>query len=274
MMDNTTETIKAAPTARGKTPLDGIRNILEDALYEMGYDDTLVDTLIEKNVIDFDRVDYTSHIIYQLAEHYGESVSWGGLEDAVALEGLAASLTGELGENWRAAEGDTFRERIRHIITDPIEKLGMKLMSRYKLENNSTFSEELENVKQYLAIDYGEFNAYLPDVDFVIYTPKNFHVIAVISCIVNLKNRITEQAYWKRKLQADESGASIKYYLITADIGKTRKIADLPKKERGIAEAEMDDTYVLTAEALVESNKVKLFEHFIEDFKQIIGENQ
>lgn len=151
-MKNTTETIKAAPTARGGTNLDGMRNILTDALYEMGYDDTLVDILIERNVIDFSTVDYTSHIIYQLEEHYGESVSWGGLEDAVALEGLAASLTGELGKNWRAAEGDTFRERIRHIITDPIENLGMKLMSRYELENNSTFSEELEDVKQHLAI--------------------------------------------------------------------------------------------------------------------------
>ena len=234
---------------------------------------TLVDILIERNVIDFSIVDYTSHIIYQLEEHYGESVSWGGLEDAVALEGLA-SLTGELGKNWRAVEGDTFRERIRHIITDPIENLGMKLMSRYELKNNSTFSEELESVKQYLAIEYGEFNAYLPNVDFIIYTPKNSRVIAVISCIVNLKNQVIEEAYWKRKLQADESSASIKYYLITADIGKTLKVVNLPTKERVIAEAELDGTYVLTAEALVESNKVKLFEHFIEDLKQVIEESQ
>jgi len=267
---NTIEPIKAAPTARGGTNLDGMRNILTDALYEMGYDDTLVDTLIERNVIDFSIVDYTSHIIYQLEKHYGESVSWGGLEDAVALEGLAASLTGELGKNWRAIEGDTFRERIRHIINDPIENLGMKLISRYELENNRTFSEELENVKQYLAIDYGEFNAYLPDVDFVIYTPKNSHVIVVISCIVNLKNRITEQAYWKRKLQADENSASIKYYLITANIGKTLKIVDLPTRERVIAEVELDGTYILTAEALEESDKIKLFEHFIEDLKQLL----
>lgn len=272
-MKNTTEPIKAAPTARGGTSFDGMRNILTDALYEMGYDDTLVDTLIERNVIDFSIVDYTSDIIYQLEERYGESVSWGDLEDAVALEGLTASLTGQLGKNWRAA-GDTFRERIRHIITDPIEKLGMKLVSRYELENNSTFSEELESIKQYLAIDYGEFNSYLPNVDFVIYTPKNSRVIAVISCIVNLKNRIIEEAYWKHKLQMDENRASIKFYLITADIDETLKIVDLPKKERVIAEAELDGTYVLTAEALEASDKVKLFEHFIEDLKQVIGENQ
>ena len=273
-MKNTDEPIKAAPTARGGIPLGAIRNILTDALYEMGYDDTLVDTLIERNVIDFSIVEYTSDIIYQLEEHYGESVLWGDLEDAVALEGLTASLTGQLGRNWHAAEGDTFRERIRHIITDPIEKLGMKLVSRYELENNSTFSEELESVKQHLTIEYREFNSYLPDVDFVIYTPENSCVIAVISCIVNLKNRIIEKAYWKRKLQMDENRASIKFYLITADIDETLKIVDLPKKERVIAEAELDGTYVLTAKALEESDKVKLFEHFIEDLKQVIGENQ
>ena len=269
-MKNTIESIKAAPTARGGTSLDGRRNILTDALYEMGYDDTLVDTLIERNVIDFSIVDYTSDIIYQLEEYYGESVLWGDLEDAVALEGLAAALPGQLGKNWRTAEGDTFRGWVRHIITNPIEKLGMKLVSRYELENNNTFSEELEGVKQHLTIDYGQFNSYLPNVDFVIYTPKNSHVIAVISCIVNLKNRIIEKAYWKRKLQMDEDRTSIKFYLITADIDKTLKIVDLPKKERVIAEAELDGTYVLTAEALEESDKVKLFEHFIEDFKQLL----
>ena len=71
---------------------------------------------------------------------------WSHLEDAVAFEGLTASLTGELGESWRAAEGDTFRERIRQIITDPIENLGMRVVTRYELENSSTLSEELEGV--------------------------------------------------------------------------------------------------------------------------------
>ena len=272
-MDNTTKPIIAAPTARGDRPLDGRRNILVDALYEMGYDDTLVDTLIERNVIDFSIVNYTSDVINDLSEHYGESVLWGDLEDAVALEGLTAFLTGELGKNWRTAKGGTFRERIRHIITEAIKELDLKVISRYELENSSTLSEELEDVKRYLTIDYGEFNSYLPNVDFVIYTAENSHVIAVISCAVNLKNQVIEKAYWKRKLQADKNRASIKFYLITTDLDETLKIMDLPKRERIIAEVELDGTYVLTTEELEESDKVKLFEHFIQDFKKLIEEN-
>ena len=272
-MKNTNEPIKAAPTARSDGELSGMKNILTDALYEMGYDDTLVDTLIARNVIDFSIVDYTDDIIDQLIEHYGESMVWTHLEDAVAFEELAASLTGKMERDWRAAEGSNFRERIRHIITDRLEDLGMRVVTRYELENSSTLSEELEGVKRHLTIDYGEFNSCLPDVDFVIYTPENSRVIAVISCVVKLKNRIIEKAYWKHKLLTYGNSASIKFYLITADIDKTLQIVDLPKRERVIAEVELDGTYVLTAEELEESDKVKLFEHFIEDLKQVIGEN-
>ncbi len=91
-MKNTIEPIKAAPTALEGTSLDGIRNILTDALYEMGYDNTLVDTLIERNIIDFSTVDYTSHIIYQLEKYYGECILCGGLEKAVANEDLKVDV--------------------------------------------------------------------------------------------------------------------------------------------------------------------------------------
>ena len=238
-MKNTDQPIKAALTARGNTHFDIRRNILEDALYEMGYDNMLVAPLIKRNVIDFSIVDYTSDIQDQLREHYGESVLSGNLEDAVAFEGLNASLTGELGEKLRTAKGDTFRERIRHIITDPIEKLGLKMTNCYELENSSTLSEELEGVKQHLIVDYGEGNVYLPDVDFIIYTPENSYVIAVISCAVNLKNQIVETAYWKQKLQADKNRAAIKFYLITTDLDGTLKIMPFERTPRVVAEVDL-----------------------------------
>ena len=276
-MNNITKPIIAAPTARSDGELSGRRNILTDTLYEIGYNDTLVNTLvdilIERNVIDFSIVDDTHDVMDQLSEHYGESALWGDLAGAVALEGLTACLTGELGKDWRTAKGSTFRERIRHIITEAIKELELKVISRYELEYGSTPSEKLEDVRQYLKIDYGEFNSYLPNVDLIIYIPKNSRPIAVISCLVNLKNQIIEQAYWKRKLQTEENKASIKFYLITVDLDETLKIVDIPQRERIIAEVELDGTYVLTAEELEESDKVKLFEHFIEDLKKLIEDN-
>ena len=273
-MKNTTEPIKAAPTARGGTNLDGMRNILTDALYELGYDDTLVDTLIERNVIDFDRVDYTSHIIDQLEEHYGESALWGDFEGAVALEGLGASLTGELGKNWRTSKASTFQERIQHLITGPIEGLGMKVIACAQLRTDNILSEELESVKRYLAVDYREFGPYIPHVDIVIYNPTNSHVVAVIRCEVNLRRYMLGIVHWRFKLRTEENTASIKFYLVTTGIDETVEVIGLPPSARAIAETDLDGAYVLTAEALEESDKVKLFEHFIEDLKQVIEESQ
>ncbi|MDD9973183.1 MAG: BsaWI family type II restriction enzyme [Candidatus Poribacteria bacterium] len=274
-MDNTIKPIIAAPTARAESDLDGMRNILADALYEMGYDGTLVDPLIERNVIDFSVVDYTSDIKYQLREHYGESILWdNSLEDAVAFEVLTDSLTGELGKDWSASESDTFQERIRDVIAKLIGKLGLKVVLRYDLVKSDTLSEELESVKRHLTIDYGEFNSELPYVNLVIYTPENSRVIAVISCIVNLESRIFDTVYWKLKFREDEDKASIKFYLITTDIDDTLQIVDLPKKERAILEADLDGIYVLTVSEFQQSDKLKLFGHFIEDLKQAIEESQ
>lgn len=83
------EPIQAAATPRhGGRPLDGMRNLLSDTLYEMGYrqDPVLVDILIEKDVIDFRRAEYTSHVMDDLVEHYGEEVLCGGLEKAIILD--------------------------------------------------------------------------------------------------------------------------------------------------------------------------------------------
>ena len=74
--------------------------------------------------------------------------------------------------------------------------------------------------------------------------------------------------------QTEENTASIKFYLVTTSIDETVEVIGLPPNARAIAETDLDGTYVLTTENLEESDKVKLFEHFIEDLKHVIGENQ
>ena len=166
----------------------------------MGYDDTLVGILIERDVIDFNIVDYTSDIMDQLIEYYGESVLCGGLADAVICESLDACLTGELERNWRTYKGDTFRERILNLITTQIASLGLKTVNNKDLETTK-LSSGLGTVMRNLVVDYGEFGMYLPETDIVIYNPKNSRVIAIISYNTSLKVGVTQAGYWKHKLK-------------------------------------------------------------------------
>ena len=272
-MKNTTEPIKAAPTARSDGELSGMRNILADALYELGYDDTLVNTLIERNVVDFSAVNYTSDVMDDLIEHYGESVLCGGLPDAVICEGLDASLTGELRCSWLTSKGNTFRERILHMIVAPIESLGLKVVESSELKAHKLMAP-LGRVKRNVVINYGEFGMQLPDTDIVVYNPKNSHVIAIISSKTYLREEIVQAAYWKFKFLESENTKHIKVYLITSNIGKVLARRAPKNKAETIAWIDLDGTYVLTAEELEESDKVKLFEHFIEDLKQVIEESQ
>ena len=43
------------------------------------------------------------------------------------------------------------------------------------------------------------------------------------------------------------------------------------KKGRAIVEVDLDGSYVLIERKIEESNKVKLFEHFIDDLKRLIN---
>ena len=126
-------------------------------------------------------------------------------------------------------------------------------------------------VKRNLAIDYGEFGLHLPDVDIIIYNPQNHKVIAVISSKVTLRERIAQTGYWKLKLFQDDTTKHIKVYFITPDEDGTLTSKKPAKKGRAIVEVDLDGSYVLTEEEIEESNKVKLFEHFIDDLKRLIN---
>ena len=177
---------------------------------------------------------------------------------------------GDHEQSWRAFKGKNFEKLIQHIITESIEALGMKVINGNRLERSKSLSLELGRVKRNLAIDYGEFGLHLPDVDIVVYNPKDQEVIAVISSKVTLRERIAQTGYWKLKLLESETTEHIKVYFITPDEDGTLTDTYLPKKGRAIVEIDLDGTYVLTEANLEESGKVKLFEHFIQDFKQLL----
>ncbi len=180
------------------------------------------------------------------------------------------------GQSSRSSNGHNFEKLIQHIITEPLEALGLKVVNGNMLGRKAdrNLSEELRQVKQNLLIDYGEFEPLLPDADIIIYKPENSQVIAIISSKISLRERIAHTGYWKFKILKSQKTERIKLYLITLDKDKHLTEREHPKRQRIIVETELDGTYVLTAEALEESDKVKLFEHFIEDLKQVIEKSQ
>lgn len=180
------------------------------------------------------------------------------------------------GQSSRSSDGKNFEKLIQHIVTDPLEALGLKVVNGNSLEKRAdrNLSEELRQVKQNLLIDYDEFKPLLPDADIIIYKPENSEIIAILSSKVSLRERITHTGYWKFKILKSQKTEHIKIFLITLDKDKHLTKREPPNKRRIIAETDLDGTYVLTAEALEESDKVKLFEHFIDDLKQVIEESQ
>ncbi|MGC9337608.1 MAG: BsaWI family type II restriction enzyme [Candidatus Cloacimonadia bacterium] len=177
---------------------------------------------------------------------------------------------GDHEQSWRAFKGKNLEKLVQYIITDEVEDLGLKVVNGNKLERTTKLSKELSQVKRNLAIDYGEFGLHLPDVDIIIYNPQNYKVLAVISSKATLRERIAQTGYWKLKLVQDEATKHIKVYFITPDEDGTLTYKKPTKKGRAIVEVDLDGSYILTEEKIEESNKVKLFEHFIEDLKRLL----
>ena len=175
-------------------------------------------------------------------------------------------------QSWRAFKGKNLEKLIMYIIKEEVEDLGLKIVEGNTLErtNSKNLSEELNRVKRNLLIDYGEFGAHLPDVDIIIYDPQTYEVIAVISSKVTLRERIAQTGYWKIKLSQDKVTEHIKVFFITPDEDKTLSIKSPAKKGRAIVEVDTDGSYVMSEEEIEESSKVKKFDKFIIDLKNLI----
>lgn len=173
-------------------------------------------------------------------------------------------------QSWRAFKGKNLEKLVEYIIADEVEKIGLKIINGNKLERSTQLSKELSQVKRNLVVHYGELGSHLPDVDIIIYEPVNYKIVAVISSKVTLRERIAQTGYWKIKLSQDPVTKHIKVFFITTDEDKTLSIRTPAKKGRAIVEIDTDGSYVMNEEKIEESNKVKTFDKFIEDLKQLI----
>jgi type II restriction enzyme len=197
------------------------------------------------------------------------------IKSLVAKRAIAAGRQPDHEQSWRAFKGKNLEKLIIHIIKDEVESLKLRIIEGNALErtNSSNLSKELSMVKRNLLVDYGVFGSHLPDVDIVIYDPKDSRVIAAISSKVTLRERIAQTGYWKIKLASDKVTEHIKVYFVTPDEDGTLTVKKPAKKGRAIVEVDTDGSYVLSETDIEESDKVKMFDKFIKDLKILTGKS-
>jgi len=176
-------------------------------------------------------------------------------------------------QSWKGFKGNALEGLILYIINDEITIMGLKIVKGKKFERTKpeNLSTELKHVKKNLSIDFGKFGFHTPDVDLVIYDPKTYKVIAVLSSKVTLRERITQTAYWNLKMKNYELTNHIKVYFITPDEDGTLTIANPAKKGRVIVEVDTDGGYVLSEKEIEQSDKIKTFDKFIDDLKSLLS---
>ena len=254
--------------------LDGKLNLLIDTLHEMGYGDDkdLANTLIERNVIDFDYAEYTSHVMNCLIDHYGEDVLSGSLVTDVIREGLTTELRNANEHNWRSLIWESLKKFVPYIIVDEIQSLGLNVAHGPTLQAYGDMGRLFSQVKRNLLIDYGvELGYHLPDyhlphVDIVIYHPDTCKVLAIVSGKVT-----SDRIHQTIKLSQAEGTKHIKVYLLGPDEDDILSDNDPSEKGAAIIESGLDRSYILTGADTEDSEKVKRFEQFIEDLKEAVS---
>jgi len=179
---------------------------------------------------------------------------------------------GDHEQSWRAFKGKNLEKLISYIIRDEVETLGLKLVDGNTLDRtrSENLSTELSMVKRSLLVDYGEFGEHMPDVDIVIYEPKTCKALAVISSKVTLRERIAQTGYWKIKLSRDGATKDVRVFFVTPDEDGTLSLRIPSKKGRAIVEIDTDGSYIMSEAPVEEDDKVKMFDHFVEDLRTLV----
>ena len=180
--------------------------------------------------------------------------------------------SGDHEQSWRAFKGKNLEKLVLYIIRKEVEGLGLRIVDGNRLERtlSKNLPLELNRVKRNLLIDYGEFGSHLPDVDLIIYQPESCEILAVISSKVTLRERIAQTGYWKIKLSDDDLTKHIKVFFITPDEDNTLVVKQPTKKGRAIVEVDTDGAYVMSESQVEESTKVKMFDKFIPDLRNLL----
>jgi type II restriction enzyme len=179
-------------------------------------------------------------------------------------------------QSWRAWKGKNLEKIVLHMLRTEIESLGLRIVEGNTLERTSgqNLPKDLGQVKRNLLVDFGEFGSHLPDVDLVVYEPKTLKVLAVISSKVTLRERIAQTGYWKIKLSGDKVTEHIKVFFVTPDEDCTLATRKPAKKGRAIVEVDTDGSYIMCPNPIEESDKVKMFDKFVDDLKKLMNQRE
>jgi len=182
------------------------------------------------------------------------------------------------GQKWRNESGKMLESLVVYFIGGTIKELGYDITTDDEIIN--TKDGILEIVGHNFVLKYGKYYV-LPDGDIIIFDPQNGEIKIVISCKASVRERFTQTLYWKLKLSLNKRTDKIKMYFITVDkewndkkTGFKKPSLDIkegkePTKPRILLEYEMDGVYV-TREMKDESEKVKMFDKFINDLKRFL----
>lgn len=198
---------------------------------------------------------YTSQIFMEIKDLHRQDALLRGVKDTE--------------QSWRSFKGKSLEKLIQYIIEDEVRNLELGVVNGNKLEREINDDEALSMVKRNLLVDFGEFGSYLPDADIVIYNPKTYKVIAIISSKVTMRERVAETGYWKLKLNNSKATKHIKVFFATLDEYDVFQQIFPAKKPRAICEVDTDSCYVLTDKTIKLSKKVKLFSELINDLKKL-----
>ena len=179
---------------------------------------------------------------------------------------------GDHEQSWRGFKGKNLEKLIIYMIQDEIENLGLKMVKGDILERTKpeNLSEELSKVKRAVSVNFGEFGLHLPDADIIIYKPKTIKIIAILSSKSTLRERIAETGYWKIKLSQDSVTKNIRVLFITPDEDGDLTNKFPTKKSRAICEIDTDGTYIMSEAQIEESEKIKIFDKFIDDLRRLL----